>query len=131
MSITKLFKLLPLVLLLLISSEDLHTYQVSHALSLFKGHGLHTIVLANDFDHGNNDKQYYYALLMLKDHFPDKDCDVHIYDAKRQPDLAKEFNVNQYPALILLSDNQAIKTIQGKHSWSHIYNQIEPVLTKT
>lgn len=120
-----------MVLLLLISSEDLHTYQISHALSPFKGHGIHTIMLTNDSESGKYDKQYYYALLLLKDHYPNKDCDVHIYDVKKHPDLAPEFKIHHYPALILFSDKEPIKTIQGKHSWNHIYKQIKPFLIKT
>lgn len=123
MRLLKIAKILPFILFLFVSSgEAKSNSQSDDILKQMNDNQLHTIVLTSDNHHRDSD--YYYALFMIKDRYPDKNYDVHIYDNKSQPGLAKTFNIKSYPALILISNSKQVVTIEGNKNWDNIFDKL-------
>lgn len=124
MQVTKLLKLLPLfILLMLITGGAAMSSQSSeNILDGFGGSGYHTIILTDNDTEWNG--QYYYALLMMRDRHPAQSYDVQIYNKKEKPALTDHLNLKSYPALVLIKNHKTVSTITGPNNWTSIYKKL-------
>ncbi|MDX8359927.1 hypothetical protein [Cytobacillus sp. IB215316] len=85
------------------------------------------LMFFSDENNVQNEINYYDALLELKKEFPHEISNMVIISSQTE-ELNINININQYPALVMMYDNEIIAQVEGHISKDEIMNPIKEAL---
>lgn len=76
------------------------------------------------------ERQYYYALFMIKTNFPDQQYQIQIIPSSTHDAFIEKFNITKFPTLIIINKNEERLRIESTQTWKDIYDKMEIYFNK-